>query len=576
MNKTLNESGKENPKKEETVSIKQQIFDFIKTHLGIIILFVLTFLTASAIVFYDKNTSENVSKSLLEKVETKIGKVWTEADYRSPRKVKFDNTTEIKKDEIILENGAFITQESVEKIAKLALTTTVFDYVNFANSILFLMLIAAMAIILYSQRLLGRRILIKEAVLQSVLFILVFGVTTFTCNTMGITTVNSQDVLFVTVCIPAALSSFLVAILCGQRSALYFSLLMGFGVFVADRFQTIPAIFTIASSIAAFRIVRSIERRLDMVYASIFIAVLNMVFAVVLAEIFNESFTQLYKILPGVAFNGFISGIFVLGFLTPLESIMNTASVFRLMDLSDLNTPPMRKLLLTASGTYSHSMMVAQLSENACKKIGANSLVARVGAYYHDLGKMDHPEYFVENQRNGENKHAEINPSLSASVIKSHVKIGIEKARQLHLPQQILDIISEHHGNSVIAYFYSEAQKKDPNASKEDYVYPGNPPTTKESAVVMLADTVEAACRTLDKPSVSRLEKFIQQLFDAKIQGEQLENCALTFGELKLIRDSFVQVLAGYYHSRIEYPNQKDPDSKTELGEKTIEEAKNV
>ncbi|MBP5283773.1 MAG: HDIG domain-containing protein, partial [Treponema sp.] len=184
------------------------------------------------------------------------------------------------------------------------------------------------------------------------------------------------------------------------------------------------------------------------------------------------------------------------------------------------------------------------------------------------------PEYFVENQ-SGENKHNEINPSLSASVIKSHVKLGVEKARQLHLPKQIVDIIAEHHGNSVLAYFYNEAKNKDAHVSPEDFAYPGNPPATKESAVVMLADTVEAACRTLDKPSVTRLEKFIQQLISSKIENHQLENCALTFGELTLIKDSFVQILAGYYHSRIEYPNQKDPDSEGSLGEKTLNEVKN-
>lgn len=138
---------------------------------------------------------------------------------------------------------------------------------------------------------------------------------------------------------------------------------------------------------------------------------------------------------------------------------MNTASVFRLIDLSDLNNPLMRKMLLNASGTYNHSLMVAQLAENACKAIGANSLLARVGAYYHDIGKIDQSEYFVENQT-GENKHDEINPALSVSIIRSHVKKGVEMARQMRLPPQVIDIIAEHHGNGVIGYFYAEALKK--------------------------------------------------------------------------------------------------------------------
>jgi putative nucleotidyltransferase with HDIG domain len=145
--------------------------------------------------------------------------------------------------------------------------------------------------------------------------------------------------------------------------------------------------------------------------------------------------------------------------------------------------------------------MVATLAESACREIGANPLLARVGAYYHDVGKMDQSEYYVENQTDY-NKHLDLNPRLSATVIRRHVKLGVEKARQLRLPQEVIDIISEHHGNSLIQYFYSEARKQGGDVDPEDFTYTGNPPRSKESAVVMLADVVEAACRTLDKPSI--------------------------------------------------------------------------
>lgn len=289
-------------------------------------------------------------------------------------------------------------------------------------------------------------------------------------------------------------------------------------------------------------------------------AMLNVVAAFILKVVFNDSFDGAGTVAFGLAINGFFSGILALGFITPLEQILNTASVFRLTDLSDLNNPIMRKMLLTASGTYNHSLMVAQLAENACKAIGANSLVARVGAYYHDMGKIDQSEYFVENQ-SGQNKHDEINPSLSVSIIRSHVKKGVEMALSMRLPPQVIDIISEHHGNGVMQYFYQEALKANPDTKPEDYSYFGNPPTSKESGVVMLADTVEAACRTLEKPTVPRLEKFIHTLIEGKMQAGQLRNCALTFGELTKIQETFVSILAGYYHSRIEYPDQKDPDA---------------
>ena len=248
------------------------------------------------------------------------------------------------------------------------------------------------------------------------------------------------------------------------------------------------------------------------------------------------------------------------GFCKPIELALNTASPFRLLDLSDVNNPTMNKMLVTASGTYNHSLMVANLADAACREIGANSLLARVGAYYHDIGKIDNPEFFVENQQTGENIHDKLNPSLSVSVIRSHVKRGVEKAKALHLPEPVIDIIREHHGNQVVAYFYNEAKEKDPNVNPEGYAYTGVPPTSRESAVVMLADTVEAACRTLKKPSVQSLDKFISGLIYSKIEKEQLINCGLTFKDLDLIHDSFVQLLAGHYHSRIEYPGQVNPD----------------
>ena len=281
-----------------------------------------------------------------------------------------------------------------------------------------------------------------------------------------------------------------------------------------------------------------------------------------LSVIMNDEteFRMIYLLYA--AGNALVSGIFALGFLTPLELMINTASVFRLMDLSDMNNSLMKKMMITCPGTYNHSLMVATLAENACNAIGANSLLARVGGYYHDIGKTDIPEYFVENQ-SGSNPHDELNPRLSYSILKSHVKKGIEKANQLRFPKEVVDIIASHHGNDVVKYFYYQAQKNEgTEIDPEEFSYPGPLPSTKEAAVVMLADTVEAACKTLEKPSYERLEKFIHTLVMGKLEGHQLDNCPLKFSDLDVIEKSFVNILAGYYHSRIKYPDQKDPDQK--------------
>jgi len=247
----------------------------------------------------------------------------------------------------------------------------------------------------------------------------------------------------------------------------------------------------------------------------------------------------------------------MLAVLPVLEQSMNLPTRFRLLELSDVNAAALKELLTQAPGTYAHSMNVAHLAEAAAEDIGANPLLARVGAYYHDIGKTEQPEYFVENQR-GTNKHDDINPRLSATVIRSHVKIGIEKAKELKLPKAVVDIIAQHHGNSVIAWFYDKAKKADESIRKEDFSYPGSPPANKESGIVMLADAVEASSRTLKKPSVPRLDAHVRQLILDKVLEGQLDDCALTLRDLEVIRHSFVRIMAGQFHTRIEYPKQRE------------------
>ena len=521
-------------------------------------------LLVSALSFVKISTSQSIASFSVSDFE--IGQI-------ADRTIIADKTlspddfdpVSIQKGEKIIKKGFAITEEAYAKLKKMASSPVYIDYRAFANNELFILLTALIWYLLYTFVPIKKKRLFREHLLNVIFFVFVYAMTAF-LGKFGVFA-NPYSICIV---IPSALVIMLVTILYGNFSAELFSFILSFGVLNASGWQIPTFIFTLSSCLFSSVLVRKIERRLDLVFVSLILALLEMVLTVLIMVIFNENFTELPKLLVGIAFNGFLSGILTLGFLTPLEIILNTASVFRLMDLSDLNTPLMRKMLVSAGGTYNHSMMVAQLAENACRAIDANPLIARVGAYYHDIGKIEQPEYFVENQK-GQNKHDTISPTLSASVIKSHVRKGVEKARQMHLPQVIIDIIAEHHGNSVIAYFYKEAKEKDPSLSPEDFSYPGHPPTTKESAVVMLADTVEAACHTLDNPSVPRLEKFITQLVNGKVENNQLDNCGLTFRDVSKIKDAFIQVLTGYYHTRIEYPDQKDPseDEKTDKLEKS-------
>ena len=221
-----------------------------------------------------------------------------------------------------------------------------------------------------------------------------------------------------------------------------------------------------------------------------------------------------------------------------------------------MNTKILKRMAIVARGTYSHSVAVADLAESACEAIGANSLLARVGAYYHDIGKIDQPEYFIENQT-GDNKHDVLKPSLSAAVIKSHVKVGIEKAKEIGLPQEVIDILAQHHGSDLISYFYIEAMNKNDTNSKispEDFSYNGKLPMTREAAVVMLADSVDAASRTIKQPTTPKIEKLVWKIIMDKINNKQLMNCHLSLSELEAIKKRFIVILSGRYHTRIEYP----------------------
>jgi len=367
----------------------------------------------------------------------------------------------------------------------------------------------------------------------------------------------NPEIFPVSLAVPTALIIMLIAVFMGKRPAMIMALALPLGAYMTGAFDNASYIIALVSGAAASSVLNNSQNRMSLINAGLLIAAANCA-AVIVVLLIREAGLHDYPVLLFWAvINGVTCGMLTIGFLPPLEHVLNAVTPFRLMELSDLNAPILRKLFTTAPGTYSHSLMVANLAEQACQDIGANAMLARVGAYYHDIGKMDNPTYFVENQTD-HNKHDEIAPRLSATIIRSHVKLGVEKAHSMGLPKDVIAIISEHHGNSIITWFYNKAAEQEASVNSEDFAYPGTPPRSKESAIVMLADITEAAVRTLTKPTVSKIEKFIQQLFQSKVDHGQLAESDLSFRDLEIIKKAFVKVLAGYYHSRIEYPKQKE------------------
>jgi putative nucleotidyltransferase with HDIG domain len=255
---------------------------------------------------------------------------------------------------------------------------------------------------------------------------------------------------------------------------------------------------------------------------------------------------------------GALNAVLALG-LVPAFELLGFVTDYRLLELANLNHPLLRQLMLRAPGTYHHSVIVGSLSEAACEAIGANALLARVACYFHDIGKGVKPQYFVENQREG-NRHDRMSPEQSAQVIINHVRDGHLLALQYQLPKPIIDNIFMHHGTGIIQYFYNKAKEQAPEGTVVDdnlFRYPGPKPDSREAGIIMLADKIEAACRTIQSPGEVRIRAMIQQIINSVMSDGQLENCPLTLKELYQIGDTFTMVLLGIYHHRIEYPDTK-------------------
>lgn len=253
-----------------------------------------------------------------------------------------------------------------------------------------------------------------------------------------------------------------------------------------------------------------------------------------------------------------LSVAFGLFALPVAEPVIGVCSDLTLLELSDLNHPLLQRMALEAQGTYHHSQVVGQLAEHAARAIDANTLLTRVGALFHDIGKMEKPEYYVENQSPGNNRHDELSPSMSALVIAAHVKEGIELGRRWRLPQMVIDFIPEHHGTMVMEYFYHKALEADggETVKVDDFRYPGPRPRSRETAILMLADAVEAATRTLVKPTPSRIKEMTKQIIDKRMLSGELDESNLSLSDIARIRDAFVPLLTGIHHARIVYPGQ--------------------
>jgi putative nucleotidyltransferase with HDIG domain len=359
--------------------------------------------------------------------------------------------------------------------------------------------------------------------------------------------------------LPFAAGPATVFVLLGWQPALLFAVCGAgiAGVLLGGDFSL--AIFALVSGVVGVLATERSKDRASFSRVGLVIGAAN-VAAMLVLELY-QGLPDAPALIGAAAAFAFIGGPVSLGivsFLLPiLENIFGITTDTRLLELSNQNLPLLKRLSLEAPGTYQHSLAVSNLAEAGADAVGANALLLRVCAYYHDIGKLVKPEYFVENQR-GVNPHDELAPSMSALVIQSHVKEGLEMAREANLPMPIRHSIATHHGTKLIRYFYSKALERGTEGKTEaresDYRYPGPRPNTKEMGILMLADAVEAAARTLDNPSPAKIQGMIDQIFSNALEDDQLDDCELTFSELDKVASAFLWVLTNMYHHRIDYP----------------------
>ena len=375
--------------------------------------------------------------------------------------------------------------------------------------------------------------------------------------------------------IPFALGAMIIAILINRNVALIISVLTSFLIgFIFDENIILPLFSFLGSIAASYQIVR-IRQRSVFLRIGIFLGIINMAAIVCLNLITGNIFNDLFlRLMMGFA-GGVFTGILVAGIAPIFESTFGFITDIKLLELANLNQPLFQRMIIEAPGTYHHSIIVSSLVEAAAEAIGANSLLAKVSAYYHDIGKLTKPQYFIENQPNSDNRHDKLSPKMSSLIIISHVKDGCELASQVKLGRQIINIIRQHHGNNIVSYFYDKAKKdKDESIrslSENDFRYPGPKPQTKEAGLVMLGDIIEASSRTLSNPTPARIRTLVRERIERIYMDGQLDESELTLKNLNTIAETFTKILTGIFHHRVDYPESahKETNGKKEINETT-------
>ncbi|BAH05876.1 HD family phosphohydrolase [Clostridium kluyveri] len=477
--------------------------------------------------FYDKEKTEELRKEAEKKVSPVM----------------------IKKDQTIVKEGEPVTEHQIQILKDLGLldNSPYFQwhiYLSLAVLVILVLLLQWIYIYKYHEKVFGD---VKLIIMINIL----------NCTAILLSRIVGMISPFL---MPITFIPMIMALLVNHRISLTLSVLNCVLINVALGFNLDITILAIVNSVVGAIILKKMQQRNDILIASLYVFIINITLTFSIGFLLSSNVLDVVQksIYTGSA--SIVSGILVIGFLPLFESAFDIVTTIKLLELSNPNAPLLKRLLMEAPGTYHHSIMVGNLAEVAAEEVGGNSLLARVAAYYHDIGKIKRPYFFRENQLGKDNPHDKLTPNLSTLIIISHVKDGSEMAKEYKLPKIIRDIIEEHHGTSIVKYFYltmKNSSEKIENVNEDDFKYSGPIPKTKESGIIMLADGVEAAVRSINEPDEFKITQMIDNIFKDRLNEGQLDDCDLTLRDISKIKKAFLTVLIGIYHHRIEYPEDK-------------------
>lgn len=456
----------------------------------------------------------------------------------------------IKKNQIIVKEGEPITQKQINILTELGLIGEdiskdyIYTYIILFFYVLFVLILQYIYMKNENNKILNNTKLVFLILLLNLLSLIIARVFTLV-----------SVFLIPIACTPILMTVFLgskISIIINSFNLLFIGIIIGF--------EPQIILVSIVANIISSLTLKKVNQRNDILYSTAYLAVSSAIIVLSSGILLSNNIKRILIDVALATGGAFISGILAMGLLPFLESSFNLVTNMKLLELSNPNNLLLKRLLMEAPGTYHHSIMVANLAEVAAEEVGANPMLVRVGAYYHDIGKIKRPFFFGENQLGGVNPHDKISPALSTTIIISHVKDGLELAKEYDVPTIVTDMIAQHHGTTLVKYFYYTLKNNSENPDlikEDDFRYPGPKPQTKEAAIIMMADSVEAAVRSIQEPTLDKIEAMVNNIIKDKLNSNQLNECDLTFKDLEVIKACFLKVLKGIYHHRIEYPTEK-------------------